>query len=474
VKRGLAHLTIRVKLTLGFLAAMTLVLAATGAFLYVRFAGELNHAIDRGLRSQVDSVRTLIGQTDTGLRDGGRGLNAQRQSFAQVLYGGRVLDFTVPLSRPLLDGATLRRAARGPVTVERAAVPGVRTPVRLRAAPVTGQDGRHELAIVGIAVTDRDHALSVLAALLVAGGAGALLLAGAVGFGLSTLALRTVESMRRRASGISLNDPGGRLPVPHAQDELWRLATTLNAMLARNEQAFARERAFVADASHELRTPLTILHTELELAMRAGSTPPEIRRAMASATEESERLSNLAEDLLLVARSDHGELSPRSGPHSAAELLAHIEPRLAAQARDQGRALRIEPTSGITLEGDAALIERALENLVDNALRHGDGTIVLSTRAVADGVELHVGDHGGGFEAGFLPGAFERFARGARSRAQEGSGVGLAVVRSIARAHGGEAHARNDPGGGADVWLTLPARAPGRAEVHPRGQMNGR
>ena len=77
---------------------MTLVLAATGAFLYVRFAGELNHAIDRGLRSQVDSVRTLIGQTDTGLRDSGRGLDAQRQGFAQVLYRGQVLDFTVPLS----------------------------------------------------------------------------------------------------------------------------------------------------------------------------------------------------------------------------------------------------------------------------------------------------------------------------------------------------------------------------------------
>ena len=327
---------------------------------------------------------------------------------------------------------------------------------------MTGQDGRHELAIVGVSVAERDHALSVLAALLVAGGAGALLLAGAVGFGLSTLALRTVESMRRRASGISLNDPGGRLPVPHAQDELWRLATTLNAMLARNEEAFARERAFVADASHELRTPLAILHTELELAMRAGSSPSEIRRAMASAAEESERLSHLAEDLLLVARSDHGELSPRGGPHPVADLIAGVEQRLAARARGQGRALRVKPTPDITLDGDAAWIERALENLVDNALRHGAGTIVLSARAVADGVELHVRDHGEGFEAGFLPGAFERFRRGARSRAHEGSGVGLAVVRSIARAHGGEAHAGNDPDGGADVWLTLPARAPGR------------
>jgi two-component system OmpR family sensor kinase len=475
MKRGLAHLTIRVKLTIGFLVAMSLVLGATGAFLYVRFAGELNHAIDRGLRSQVDSVRTLIGQTDTGLRDSGRGLVAQGRSFAQVLYDGRVVDFTVPLSRPLLDAATLTRATRGAITVERVSVPGVHTPVRLRAAPVTGQDGRQELAIVGMAVADRNHALSVLAALLAAGGAGALLLAGAVGYGLSTLTLRTVESMRRRAGGLSLTDPGARLPVPQARDELWRLATTLNAMLARNEAAFARERAFVADASHELRTPLSILHAELELALRAGNSPAEIRRAMASAVEESERLSHLADDLLVVARSDHGELSVNGAPHPVGELLAHVVQRFAARASDQGRPLRAEPTSpDLSLDGDGAWIERALDNLVDNALRHGAGAIVLSSQAVAGGVELHVRDDGVGFAPDFLPAAFERFSRAPRSRSQEGSGVGLAVVRSIAHAHGGEAHARNHPDGGADVWLTLPGQPRERADVHPRGQMNAR
>ena len=127
------------------------------------------------------------------------------------------------------------------------------------------------------------------------------------------------------------------------------------------------------------------------------------------------------------------------------------------------------------VDGDAAWIERALENLVDNALRHGAGTIVLSAGAVPGGIELHVRDNGEGFEAGFLPGAFERFSRGARSRAQEGSGVGLAVVRSIARAHGGEAHARNHPDGGADVWLTLrrglgsvPGGRPGAVRMNAR------
>jgi two-component system OmpR family sensor kinase len=474
VKRVLAHLTIRVKLTIGFLFAMSLVLGATGVFLYVRFDGELNRAIDRGLRSQVDSVRTLIVQSDTGLRDSGRGPDPQRQSFAQVLSRGRVVDFTVPLRQPLLGPTALSRAASGPITLERQSIPGVNTPVRLLAAPVSGQDGRHELAIVGIALADRNHALSVLATLLAAGGAGTLLLAGAVGYGLSTAALRTVESMRRRARGISLSDPGGRLPVPYARDELWRLATTLNAMLARNEAAFDRERAFVADASHELRTPLSILHTELELALRAGSTPTEIRRAMASAVEESERLSRLADDLLVVARSDHGELSLGGVRQPVGEVFAHVVQRFAARAGDQGRGLRAEPAPDGSVSGVGDWIERALDNLVDNALRHGAGAIVLSARPVPDGIELHVRDQGEGFAADFLATAFERFSRDPRSRSQEGSGVGLAVVRSIARAHGGEAHARNHPDGGADVWLSLPDPVVERTGARPSGQMNAR
>lgn len=451
-----ARLTIRVKLTIGFLVAMTIVLGATGAFLYARFAVELNRTIDRGLHSQADSVRALIAQADTGLRDSGRGLGVQR-SFAQVLDGGRVIDYTPPLSRPLLGARTLARAARGPITLERDSLPGLAAAVRLLAVPVTGQDGHREVAVLGTPVADREHALSVLAALLAAGGAGALLLAGAVGYGLSTAALRTVESMRRRAATLSLSDPGQRLPVPRARDELWRLATTLNAMLERNEAAFERERAFVADAGHELRTPLAILGTELELAMRAGRSPAEVRRAIASAAEEAERLSRLADDLLLVARADQGGLPVDAAPQSAGELLAEVAERFAVRAREQRRCVSAEAGSPLALVGDRAWIERALENLVDNALRHGEGPVTLHARAATAGVELHVCDEGDGFAADFLPTAFERFSRDARSRALDGSGVGLAIVRTVARAHGGDAHARNRADGGADVWLALPA-----------------
>ena len=452
------RVTIRVKLTIGFVLAMSLVLGATGGFLYVRFAGELNRTIDRGLRAQVEAVRTLVAQTDNGLRESGPGLSSRNRSFAQVLRGGRVVDFTVPLSRPLVGARVLARAARGQVTLERRSAPGIDEPVRLLVAPVTGQDGRREVAVVGTLVADRTQALTTLSALLALGGAGALALAGAVGYGLSSVTLRTVESMRRRAQTLSLSDPGGRLPVGRAHDELWRLGNTLNEMLARNEAAFARERTFVADASHELRTPLTILRAELEIALRAGSDPAEIRRAVSSAMEESERLTRLADDLLLVTRADQGRLPTEATAVGVQAVLQRVAERFEDRAAEQGRALTIECPEPLSVPGERDWIERAIENLVDNALHYGEGTITLSAGRRCDRLEIHVLDGGGGFAPAFLPSAFERFRRGAPSRrSPEGTGVGLSIVQSIAHAHGGEADAANRPTGGADVWISLPA-----------------
>ena len=294
--------TLRIKLTLGFVLAMSIVLAITGAFLYLRFAAELDRTINLGLRSQVESVRTLVAQTDNGLRESGRGLATRSRSFAQVLYHGHVVDFTPPLIKPLLSATAVARAGQGVITLDRRSVPGIYGPVRLRAAPVSGQDGRQEVAVIGTSIADRNQSLANLAALLAIGGAGALLLAGVVGYVLSTVALRTVESLRARAKTLSVAEPEARLPVPRAHDELWRLATTLNSMLARNQAAFERERTFLTDASHELRTPLTILRAELELALQNGTRLSEIRHAVASAAEEAERLSRLADDLLLVFR----------------------------------------------------------------------------------------------------------------------------------------------------------------------------
>ena len=284
----------------------------------------------------------------------------------------------------------------------------------------------------------------------------ALLLATLAGYLLAGAALRPVEAMRRKAGAISAATPGSRLPVPPARDEVSRLAETLNEMLERLETAFEHERRFVADASHELRTPLALLRTELELALRHPRSHAELEDALRSAAEETERLTSLAADLLLIARADQGELTVHPETVSVRELLAAVAASLRGAGRRAGRAIEVEVDDELTVEADAKRVEQALGNLVDNALVHGAGTVTLSAVSRDGRVELHVADEGPGFPAGFAARAFDRFSRADEARPRSGSGLGLAIVRSIAEAHGGEAGVSPDPGA-SDVWMSLPA-----------------
>jgi two-component system OmpR family sensor kinase len=281
-------------------------------------------------------------------------------------------------------------------------------------------------------------------------------LASLLGYAVATLALSSVESMRRRAQHISLGEPGQRLPVPRANDELARLARTLNEMLGRNETAFQRERTFVADASHELRSPLAILRAELDVALVGESSHEELKHAVSSAAEEADRLSRLAEDLLMLAEADQGSLPIRREPIDIAQSLERLKERFAQRARAAGGAIVTRAPHGLRMRADPLRLEQALGNLLDNALRHGAHTVVVQAERRGRTVELKVSDDGPGFPPQFIRGAFERFTRADRTRTTGGAGLGLSIVRSIARAHGGEAHVSNAAGGGATVWLSIP------------------
>jgi signal transduction histidine kinase len=222
-------------------------------------------------------------------------------------------------------------------------------------------------------------------------------------------------------------------------------------MLARLEAALERERGFVADASHELRTPLAILKTELELALRDGRTAEELREALRSASDETDRLGRLAEDLLVLARSDRGELALRLEPIQARELLE----RVAARFRSSGE-VSVEAPDGLAVEADPVRLEQALSNLVANAGEHGGGPIALSAERHDDQLKLHVCDDGPGLPPGFAEHAFERFTRADPARGAGGAGLGLAIVAAIARAHGGRAGTTPSESG-ADFWIALPA-----------------
>jgi two-component system OmpR family sensor kinase len=436
---------------------MALVLGATGVFIYLRYASELNMTIDAGLRSRAADVAALVRDSDSGLQPAQREVEGS-QSFAEVIDSeGRVEDSTLAGAGVVrLSPAQVAVAQRGPLFIEDVLLPATGDRAKLLVVPVRGED-RGRLVVVGTDTEARDEALTDLLQLLLIGGPVALLLASIAGYGVAAAALRPVEAMRARAADISAAVPEQRLPVPPSGDEIARLGTTLNEMLDRLGEAIEHERSFVADASHELRTPLAILRTELELALGEGRTPEELRAALASAAEETDRLTQLSEDLLTIAQTERGELPLRVARLDLAETLDGVERRFARRAQERGRRIEVVAPVSLAITADRLRIDQAVGSMVDNALRYGEGTIDLVAREENGAVEVHVRDRGGGFPEDFLGRAFERFSRASSSDRDGGSGLGLAIVRTVARAHGGEAHAGNRDGGGADVWVTLPS-----------------
>lgn len=455
--RLLARVPIRLRLTLAFAIAMAVVLLATGLFLYLRLEAALDQAIDQSLRGRADDVAALVRVSGFALREEGWSrLVDQEANVAQVLDpDGVILDSTPGVGgHRLLTDPQLARATQAMIMVDRPLVPGFDDPLRLLATPVQGQDGP-VVVIVGASVEEQKEALESLLAQMLLGGPIVLLLASLLGYSLAAATLRPVESMRREAEAVSAAKPGRRLPLPPADDEIARLGRTLNTMLGRLESALARERQFVSDASHELRTPLAALRTELEIALRRKRTPEEMEAAMRSAEEETERLCRLAEDLLVLAQADDGSLPVRQEQLPATELLTAVRERYGRQAADVGRPLQIQADDQLELHVDRLRVEQALGNLVENALLHGRGRILLIARRRDGRVELHVRDEGSGFPPEFIERAFDRFSRSDSARQGPGVGLGLAIVDLIARAHGGSAHAANH-NGGADAWLELP------------------
>jgi signal transduction histidine kinase len=430
---------------------MAVVLAAMGFFVYVRVGGALLASIDQNLGAQAGESADHLGRGGGVIdRDASSGVTVAQL----VASNGRVLQ-SVPAHLPPLASATMRaRALEGKRVRWSSHIPGRSGDWRLLAVPARRHTNQAVL-VVAQTLWPREDALQRLARELVLGGPAVLALVILAGYLLAAAALRPVEAMRRRAAAITASTPGTRLPVPSGRDEVSKLAETLNDMLQRLEAAFEHERRFVADASHELRTPLALLRTELELALRRPRSHDELEEALRSAAEETERLTHLAEDLLLIARSDQGELPVRRTRVSAREVLEDVAARFEGAARARGRSVAVSRGTDAFVDADPARLEQALGNLVDNALVYGDGAVELFVHVNGEGVELHVADNGPGFPPGFTARAFDRFSRADDARSPGGAGLGLAIVEVIARMHGGKATVANRDGHGADAWITL-------------------
>ena len=473
-------MSLRLRLTLVFAIGTAALIAISGFVFLGQLRSSLNAAMDVSLRARSDALAAqlrsgslpAVGSQDFGQQTGQHSSGAVDE-FAQVLTPGGKVIFPSGAEGlgTLLSRAQLRQVARGPLTTT-AMVEGEQ--VRVRAREV--RQGRHPaIVLVGAATVVADAAQNRADAIIIIGGPVAVAVAGLGAWLLTGAALGPVERMRRRLDQISEHNTSARLRVPGTRDEIASLAVTTNRLLDRLQDALSRQRGFVADAGHELRTPLTALKAELELAARPGKSQDALAAAIAAAAGDADRLIRLAEDLLLLARADDGTAFVAQERVDVADLVSSSVRRFAAQADARSVAItlrtRQEREHGFIAVADPDRLRQALGNLLDNAIRHSpDGGVVEVTSEVREAagngdrrrtrhvLAIEVRDHGPGFPAEFLPHAFERFRRAdpARDRTDGGAGLGLAIVASIAAAHGGRAVADNHPAGGARVRIELP------------------
>lgn len=441
------RLPIRTRLTLVFAGMSLVVLVVASTALLIGFRAELYRTIDQALRSRVETMRAdALAEIAA--------IPAGDEVFAQLVRSaGPVASSSNLPGVPLFTRDELG-ALQGDTVFDRE-VRTVEDRVAARILIVPIADGSH--LVVGMDVDDQREVVGQLIAFVAVGGPVVLLALSALGWILARAALRPVERLRAEAAAISTSEPDRRLPLPGTGDELQRLAETLNGMLGRLHDALDRERRFVDEASHELRTPLGLLKAEVDLALKEPRSPAELEAALRSIADETERLRRLTQDLLVLARSDRGRLPVHRADVDVSGLIERVVAEFGDRATRDGVRLQISG-SHVWARVDADRVRQAVENLVDNGLRHAGrgGTVEISADRNDHRLQVIVTDSGAGFVEDVLGRAFEPFARADGAREGDGAGLGLTIVRAVAEAHGGSATARNLEGGGAEVSLRLP------------------
>ena len=285
-----------------------------------------------------------------------------------------------------------------------------------------------------------------------------LALIGLSGYWLSSRSLRPVDEMTQAARRIGAEDLAARLRVPPSNDEISRLAEAWNEMLKRLEDSFTRMQRFTADAAHELRTPLAALRTTAELSLRRSRNNDEYQQALRQVVEISHRMQALSETLLAIARGQVPNIGPGKVTTNIGELMESLATEIQPLIDDKGLHLvcNLKP---VFAEVDADSIRRVAAILLDNAMKYTsrDGTITLQTEDLGKTIVLRVTDNGSGIPADELPRIFDRFYRvdASRDRQTGGFGLGLAIARQIATAHGGSLEATSAVGNGSSFALTL-------------------
>jgi two-component system OmpR family sensor kinase len=471
------RLPIRWRLTLAFAVALTVVLTAVGAFLHFQLSSDVDRDIERDLRTRAAQLSGLLMREPiSALPTAAAEQLEPDETIAQILTPtGGVVAATAYADVRLLTREQLRDAALGELFVDRPGDARLDESLRVFAMPVHARD-ENFIVVVTDSLDERAQTLASTLGVEIVGLAAALAASCGVGYWVSGLALRPVEDLRQRAAAISGDDLADAertpLPVSPVADEIGRLGLTLNDMLDRigraqaaQHEALQQQRQFLADASHQLRTPLAIIKAEVELAQSGTTKGEDLDAAMTSIGEETDRLSRLTEQLLLLAAADEHRLSLSREPVALSDLLEEVAERGRGRAQLQGRMITVISDES-TISADRQRLEYALGNLVDNALMHGAGDMQLVGKRVDDLVELQVRDHGSGFSQEYMAHPFVRFAPTASTG--RGTGLGLAIVQAITEAHGGVVSLTNDAGASVTLWLPIdPTRPVAASDTAP-------
>lgn len=467
-------LSLRVKLTLYYLAILSAVLLLFGVAIYAYLSRSLLMTIDESLGRQVKKIEHHMAysvtaespdRTPAGEVAGEEQLLEITPHVTQIIDdSGHITDemTAIPQDHLPVDADALRKIPIGETRFDSVKL-STGEPLRVATRRVKDQGGggtyfiRLGQSLEALRVARR-HLLLVLGIAIPA----ALLLGSFGGLLLAQQALSPVDRITAAAEHIAKGDLAERVPSPAQMDELGRLAATFNHMISRLQAAFERQKQFTSDASHELRTPLAVMRGGIEIALRRERPPAEYQRVLASNLEEIVRLTRLVEDLLMLARADSGRIELRCEPVDLNQLCAQMAEYIAPLAEQRQQQLTYDaPSAPVTINADVQRLKQLLLNLLDNAIKYTEpqGQITLSLNSEGPTAVITVADSGRGIPAEDLPHIFGRFFRRSAKttdRSATGFGLGLAIVKWIVDTHGGEITAQSELGKGTRFTVRFP------------------
>jgi heavy metal sensor kinase len=455
--------SIRFRLTAWYAVILAVTFAAVGIGAWIALRSSINDTVDKDLRSRLQAMRDYLQRQATRTREGA--VEELREDAALAPAGTR-FRISDNLGRWLYESPGTQGWETAPADIIHLPKRGRIETIVYGGKPIRVLSAAAPLGMVqiGIPLDEFREMLDAFTWTVLLASPVLLLLASAGGYWMSRRALDPVERITRTAGEIEAQNLSKRLPLPGTGDELDRLSKTLNAMFARLEDSFRRITQFTADASHELRTPIAIIRTTAEVARRKPRSDREYAEALDRILAESERTTELIEDLMSLARADANADDTVLEPVRLDQLVQAV----CAQARettiDAELTLTVGAIAPCTISGDSTALRRLLIILLDNAVKYSNrgGAIRIdltscrwSGQAAA---MLQVHDNGIGISPEDLPHIFERFYRASkdRSRKIDGVGLGLSIARSIAHRHGGEIEVDSQVGTGTVVRVYLP------------------